>query len=361
MERVAVVGGFGFVGSHVVDALRERKYACIRIVDRAIPSPPPGDCECRAADVADVASCIEALKGCDCVIHAAGLVDTRNHKQRLMEVNAIGTSHIVLACEKVGVSRLIYVSSASARSDGIWNDDDSALFGEGLASPYGASKRAGELCVQRANNPPLLCTVSVRPQTVFGPGDKLWTESVLLGDSAPPRIGSDSKVMTPIYVKNLAHLLIETMRALPHSSAGAGDSAVTASGGSTRHPPLLVGGEILDAGDTHIAIDELRELLVSCRARPPRFPSVVLPLWAAWLLACFFELLDLLLCLLRGGQPLDWRCLKLTRAALYYMDGANFRFKMDAYQRVGLATQRYSFPEGVRKDMQSWAARAMAA
>ena len=83
--------------------------------------------------------------------------------------------------------------------------------------------------------------------------------------------------------------------------------------------------------------------------------------WRRRLQAFYWSETCLLLFLLGGGQPLDWRCLKLTRAALYYMDGANFRFKMDAYQRVGLATQRYSFPEGVRKDMQSWAARAMAA
>ena len=73
----------------------------------------------------------------------------------------------------------------------------------------------------------------------------------------------------------------------------------------------------------------------------------------AWILACAFELLDFVLCLLLT-EPRNWRCLKLTRSALYYVDGANFRFSKDAYERVGMGAPPYSFPDGIREDLRAW-------
>ena len=48
------------------------------------------------------------------------------------------------------------------------------------------------------------CGVSLRPQVVFGPGDPLFTEDMLLSARPPPAMGSGAAYYTPIYVRNLA-------------------------------------------------------------------------------------------------------------------------------------------------------------
>ncbi|KOO25130.1 hypothetical protein Ctob_003819 [Chrysochromulina tobinii] len=191
---------------------------------------------------------------------------------------------------------------------------------------------------------------------VFGPGDPLVSDDMLLSDVLPPTVGDEQRTHTPIYVKNLAALLVRAAAELPVDD-GPTTSAVAA--GKDRHLPRLRGGEILNAGDAHVPSSEIRALLLSCRAAPPRRPLHGLlperiPLAIAWLLACCLEALDGLLCILLV-TPLPWKALKLTRAALYYMCGAEFAFERDAYAALGMQPP-FSFPDGVAADLTAYAA-----
>ena len=79
-------------------------------------------------------------------------------------------------------------------------------------------------------------------------------------------------------------------------------------------------------------------LLLSCRADAPT--QWTLPLVVGFLIACVAYVVDWLTLGTR-----NWRVLKLTFAALYYMDGAHFRFPKDeAYEAIGFEPP-YAWPE----------------
>lgn len=78
--RVLVTGGSGFIGSHVVDALREQRCD-VRVLDVLHPAahdgPPAGqrtDVDVRRADLRDRDAVIDALDGVDAVCHQASMV-----------------------------------------------------------------------------------------------------------------------------------------------------------------------------------------------------------------------------------------------------------------------------------------------
>ena len=134
----------------------------------------------RHADMCDPDQLSLALHGCAAVIHAAGVVDTRSgpwHDERIHRLNVDGTAAVIEACRRAHVEALVYVSSHSAASDGVWGDSHGALHGEGKASAYGRSKRAAERAVigAHASEPGGLGTACVRPQVVCGPGGPIAT------------------------------------------------------------------------------------------------------------------------------------------------------------------------------------------
>ncbi len=346
---VAVLGGCGFIGRHVVNALASDDDRTVVVIDR-ITAPLAPNVELRTADCCNADELRRALAGVTCVIQCTGLVDTRSgrfHEPRIRRANVEAIEQLIEACRAEGVQRLVALSSASALSDGVWGDDHAATHGTGRASAYGRAKHDAEELVRAANSPTLR-TVSIRPQMVFGEGDRLVTDDLLVGDTLPPALGDDERTLTPIYVKNLAALLVRAAAELPAADALP----------ARPHPARLRGGEILNAGDAHLMSSELRALLLSCRAAPVRrtLHGVLperMPLAVAWVLACCIEALDALLCvLLRTPRP--WKVLMLTRAALYYMCGANFRFERDAYAVLGMKPP-FAFPDGVANDLTAYA------
>ena len=141
----AVIGGSGFIGRNTVDACL-REFDAVVIVDLHAPADACR-AEVRLADMCDPDQLSLALRGSAAVIHAAGVVDTRSgprHDERIHRLNVDGTAAVIEACRRAHVEALVYVSSHSAASDGVWGDSHSALHGEGKASAYGRSKQAAD-------------------------------------------------------------------------------------------------------------------------------------------------------------------------------------------------------------------------
>ncbi|OQD55205.1 NAD-dependent dehydratase [Streptomyces phaeoluteigriseus] len=109
--RVLVTGGAGFIGSHVVDALRARGHEPLVFDVREDP----------AADVRDPAAVVGALAGVDAVCHQAAMVGLGNGVADAAEYvsrNDLGTAVLLAAMAGAGVPRLVLAGSMVVYGEG---------------------------------------------------------------------------------------------------------------------------------------------------------------------------------------------------------------------------------------------------
>lgn len=112
-RRVTVIGGSGFLGSHVADQLSEAGHR-VRIYDR-IDSPwRRPDQEMIISDLLDLDRLDKAIIGSDVVYNFAALADLNEAIERPLEtvqVNVLGNVHVLEACRRHGVKRFVYAST----------------------------------------------------------------------------------------------------------------------------------------------------------------------------------------------------------------------------------------------------------
>ncbi|SOD85050.1 NAD(P)-dependent oxidoreductase [Streptomyces sp. Ag109_G2-15] len=109
--RVLVTGGAGFIGSHVVDALRARGHEPVVYDVRDDPS----------ADVRNPAAITRALTGVDAVCHQAAMVGLGNGVADAPEYvsrNDLGTAVLLAAMAEAGVGRLVLAGSMVVYGEG---------------------------------------------------------------------------------------------------------------------------------------------------------------------------------------------------------------------------------------------------
>lgn len=109
--RVLVTGGAGFIGSHVVEALRAHGHEPVVYDVR----PDPG------ADVRDAAALTRALADVDAVCHHAAMVGLGNGVADAPEYvsrNDLGTAVLVAAMARAGVERLLLAGSMVVYGEG---------------------------------------------------------------------------------------------------------------------------------------------------------------------------------------------------------------------------------------------------
>ncbi|MCC7045820.1 MAG: NAD(P)-dependent oxidoreductase [Alphaproteobacteria bacterium] len=109
-QRIAVTGGSGRLGRFVVAELgRDR---AVMVLDR---TPPRDDVAFAPVDIMDLPSLRRALRGCDAVVHLAGVdLDFAVADDEMMRVNAMGSWHVLQAAEELGIGRVILCSSVCA-------------------------------------------------------------------------------------------------------------------------------------------------------------------------------------------------------------------------------------------------------
>lgn len=111
MTRIAVTGGSGFIGSHVVDALVEHGHDVV-VVDRR-DRPHRADVEYARVDLLDRDGLARALRGAAHVFHLAAFANVDEVHERpvdAMALNVIGTMH-VLEAARANDSERVYLAS----------------------------------------------------------------------------------------------------------------------------------------------------------------------------------------------------------------------------------------------------------
>jgi len=195
MGLIAVTGGTGFVGRHVIQALLEAGYKV-----RALVRTP-----LKIADInhPNLSICQGGLGSCDdelvsdaqIILHMAGLIKSRT-RDEIMATNRDATGALAGAAQIAGGSRFILLSSQTAAQPQL--------------SDYAASKKAGETAVTARFKGKLAI---IRAPAVFGPGDeatKPFFEFIAKGRL--PVVGGknwEMRKMAMVYVKDLARDITE--------------------------------------------------------------------------------------------------------------------------------------------------------
>jgi UDP-glucose 4-epimerase len=162
MDKVVVIGGSGFMGSHTSDALSSRGYH-VTIYD-SVQSPwLRQDQEMIIGDVLDQSLLNSVLDGAKYVYHYAGIADIAEAKVRpfdTINLNIIGTTKVLEAAVKAGVQRIIYASTMYVYSP--------------YGSFYRASKQAAETIIEAYHEEFDLEYTLLRYGSLYGPRAQEW-------------------------------------------------------------------------------------------------------------------------------------------------------------------------------------------
>ncbi len=179
-KKILVIGGAGFIGSHVVAELLKTDVARVVIYDNFTRgkysniAPYIEDPRCgiypNGGDIRDTDVLADSMKGMDAVVHLAAmwLLHCKDFPRTAFHVNIEGTFNVLEACVNSNVKRLVYSSSAS-------------VYGDAVESPmteahpfnnrnfYGATKIAGEAMCRAFHDRFGLSYVGLRYMNVYGP------------------------------------------------------------------------------------------------------------------------------------------------------------------------------------------------
>jgi nucleoside-diphosphate-sugar epimerase len=236
-RRIVVIGGAGFVGSHIVDQLLAEPVREIVVVDNFVRGVR-GNLAAASRDprvqvvegsITDRALLDRVLAGAHGVFHLAALwlYECVHEPRAALDVNVAGTFNVIEACQRAGVQRVVYSSSAS-------------VYGDALSTPmtedhpfnnrtmYGATKIAGEQFFRAFHEQHRLDYVALRYMNIYGPrmDDKGAYVSVIVKvldrlarGERPVIFGDGSQAYDFIHVEDVARANILAMK------SGATDAA----------------------------------------------------------------------------------------------------------------------------------------
>jgi UDP-glucuronate 4-epimerase len=181
--RIVVTGGAGFIGSHLCDRLVGDEHDVVAVdnfddfYDQAVKRAnvasllEAANFRLHEADIRNRKAMEDVLSGADVVIHLAARAGVRPSfafTPLYADVNVTGTAVILEAMSKLRIPHLIFGSSSSVYGTGAevpFRED--GVLGE-AASPYAATKVAGEmLCKNYSSRIPRITVL--RFFTVYGP------------------------------------------------------------------------------------------------------------------------------------------------------------------------------------------------
>lgn len=177
--KVMITGGTGFIGYHSATALLEAGHeVCLLIRSEDKMRGLFGDAvqDFVVGDVTDEQKVIQALEGCDGVIHTAAMVSIdKRDAQRLYDTNVGGTRLVIDNAVRMKIPNIIHVSSVTALFDPTAEKLDEHSPPGTAENAYGKSKVDCEIYVRalQESGAPIHITY---PGSVIGPDDPALTE-----------------------------------------------------------------------------------------------------------------------------------------------------------------------------------------
>ncbi len=187
--KIAVTGGTGFVGRHVVRLLADEGHTVVVIARGIDPNPAPaaGDVIWVRGSVADRKLVDSTLAGCDAVAHLAG-INLERSGQSFDTVHVRGTENVVAAALAGDVPKVVLLSFLRARP--------------GTSSPYHESKWQAEEIVRDSG----LDYTIFKSGVIYGRGDHMLDHLSKVLHTLPvfPLVGFTDRGVRPVAVADAA-------------------------------------------------------------------------------------------------------------------------------------------------------------
>jgi UDP-glucose 4-epimerase len=203
-EKAVVIGGSGFLGSHLADALTGAGYA-VSIFD-VRPSPWLKSAqEMIQGNIRDEDALHKCITGARYVYHLAGIADideAARSPRSTVEQNIIGSTVVLECCLRAKVERVLFASTLYVYSQ--------------QGSFYRVSKQAVELLIEAYNERYGLEYTILRYGSLYGPRAPVWnglkryvTQAVREGRIVYPGTGEERREY--VHVKDAALLSVEAL------------------------------------------------------------------------------------------------------------------------------------------------------
>jgi dihydroflavonol-4-reductase len=271
--KIGITGVTGFVGGALAVALAAEGHEIVGVVRPSTPKKVGHGLtrintdliSWREGDVTDPASLRGVFGGLDWLIHAAGMLGQAGiPEEDYFRLHEDGTAYVLAEAGRVGVNRVLYVSSPGVLGpvSGPPADESTPL---APSNPYERSKAAAERVALKFARQGLPVVIA-RPEFIYGPGDlHVLGMFQAVGNGRFFTIGGGHHTCHPTYIDDAVTGMIQALK-----NGKAGDIYHI-----TGPEPVT----FRELGDTMAA---------ALNVAPPR---INLPHWLAWLGAAGLELL----------------------------------------------------------------------
>ena len=204
--KAFVTGGTGFVGAHLVQALRARGDEVTCLVRNAAKAQAHGWSDVRVirGDLDDAAALAQGCENAEVIYHVAGRISARDLDE-FMRANRDGTANVLEAAGSAWPGRFVLVSSLAAGGPTTPGQPIDESRPPSPVTPYGQSKLAAEVLVKAMAR----AWTIVRPPAVYGEWDHEFLKVFRLARLGfAPVFGDGSQELSVIYAGDLATALV---------------------------------------------------------------------------------------------------------------------------------------------------------
>lgn len=172
-NKIFVTGATGFLGSNLIRKLHGQKNKLTILVNKTKSHPLLNGLSIakKEGDIRNYSSVLRAMKGCDYVYHLASIFSDKKGYRKIMDTNVLGTENIMRASLKLGVKKIVHVSTTSifgaSKDEGLKFNENSRISIKG--NIYGESKKKAEDIVQKYCQKGLNAVI-VNPCGIIGAG-----------------------------------------------------------------------------------------------------------------------------------------------------------------------------------------------
>ena len=179
-RTIALTGGTGLIGSHLVPVLLQKGYT-LRVLSRRLRQDSPGVTQI-CGDIRSTDAARDLTRGCDALIHLAGIAHTSLRSQAERDeaeaINVGGARNMLAAARDAGARRVLLASSAHvyAGQEGTGLDEQSATAGDSF---YARTKLLLEQAGLESASAGGLDVVIARPCLTYGAGVRFNLASLM--------------------------------------------------------------------------------------------------------------------------------------------------------------------------------------